>query len=333
MQNRFGLFQRGRVYYFEDRSTGLQKSLKTKSEDQARKLVQAKNEAATVPQLNLVMAKTYLAAIDPKLVLRRWADVFERFCAKENPATRMRYERVVRTKPMRFLRDKRLVETTADDLVEAINSGPKSTTVFLRTFHAYALGMNWLPAPILAPLQWPKFQKRKKRAIELEEHKKLREAAGDSEWKRYLELLWHTGTSQTDGANLTSGNIDWRRMVLSYARRKLAGRDLELPAASLGIGRALGELLKELPQQGFLFPRIAGMDDRSRACYFWKLCKKVGIEGVSLHSYRYAWAERAKVAGIPERWAQAALGHNSKAVHAAYARNAQVVCPPVEEFA
>jgi integrase len=57
----------------------------------------------------------------------------------------------------------------------------------------------------------------------------------------------------------------------------------------------------------------------------------VKIEGVSLHSYRYSWAERAKVAGIPQRWAQAALGHNSKAVHNAYARNAHVVCPPIDE--
>lgn len=40
---------------------------------------------------------------------------------------------------------------------------------------------------------------------------------------------------------------------------------------------------------------------------------------MSLHSYRYAWAERAKTAGYPERFAQEALGHNSKAVHRAYA--------------
>lgn len=48
--------------------------------------------------------------------------------------------------------------------------------------------------------------------------------------------------------------------------------------------------------------------------------------------HRYAWAERAKVAGYPERFAQMALGHNSKAVHRAYARNAQVVLPPLEDY-
>ena len=43
------------------------------------------------------------------------------------------------------------------------------------------------------------------------------------------------------------------------------------------------------------------------------------------------WAERAKTAGYPERFAQLALGHNSKAVHRAYANKAQVTLPPLEE--
>ncbi|MCI0537862.1 MAG: hypothetical protein L0Z50_21825 [Verrucomicrobiales bacterium] len=58
----------------------------------------------------------------------------------------------------------------------------------------------------------------------------------------------------------------------------------------------------------------------------------MGIEGVSLHSYRYAWAERAKKAGYPERFAQEALGHNSAAVHRAYAKKAEVILPPLEEY-
>jgi hypothetical protein len=44
------------------------------------------------------------------------------------------------------------------------------------------------------------------------------------------------------------------------------------------------------------------------------------VKGVTLHCYRYSWAERAKTAGYPERFAQEALGHDSKAVHRAYAR-------------
>ena len=56
------------------------------------------------------------------------------------------------------------------------------------------------------------------------------------------------------------------------------------------------------------------------------------MSGVCLHSYRYAWAERAKKCGYPERFAQLAMGHNSIAVHRAYARKAKVELPPLEDY-
>jgi len=58
----------------------------------------------------------------------------------------------------------------------------------------------------------------------------------------------------------------------------------------------------------------------------------LGISGVSLHSYRYAWAERALKCGFPERFAQQALGHNSKAVHRAYAKHAEVTVPSLDDW-
>ncbi len=331
MQNRFTTFRRGQVWYVEDRESGQQKSLKTRDENEARRIVQAKNDAVKQPLLNIVMAQTYLSAIDPKIITRTWADVFERFCCRTNPATKMRNERVVRTKPMQYLRAKKLIETTADDIFHAIGIGRKSTIIFLHTLHNDALGMGWIPQAILPRKLWPKTKKRQRLAITQSQHELVCETLTDTEWRLYVQLLWFTGASQTDGANLTANNIDWNRMVLSYKRKKLEGRELELPGATLEIGKGLEEILRQLPNSGPLFPKITLMDDRSRACFFWKLCQKLKLpEGVSLHSYRYSWAERAKVNGIPQRWAQSALGHNSKAVHDAYARNAQVICPPID---
>jgi len=43
-------------------------------------------------------------------------------------------------------------------------------------------------------------------------------------------------------------------------------------------------------------------------------------------------AERAKMAGYPERFAQEALGHNSKAVHRAYAKRALMKLPSLEDY-
>jgi len=328
MKDRFKLFRRGEVFYYEDRSTGQQKSLLTRDKAEARRIIQAKNDTIAQPLMNLVMARTYLSAQDPRMITRTWADVLERFCDRSNDNTRMRHERVVRTKPMQFLKGKRLIETTADDFFEALKLGTGSTIAFLQTLHNDALGMGWIPSPILPRKLWPKMKKKDKRAISETEHIILL-AAVDEEWRLYLQLLWFIGASQTDAANLTSANVDWKNRVLTYGRQKLNGRSL--PPACLVIGKGLEEILQQLPNTGPLFPKITLMDDRSRACFMWKLCKRVKIEGVSLHSYRYSWAERAKVAGIPQRWAQAALGHNSKAVHNAYARNAHVVCPPIDE--
>jgi len=329
MKDRFILFRRGAVFYCQDRETGVQKSLGTRDKQEARRILQARNDTVQQPMMNLVMARTYLAAQDPKLVTRTWADVMEPFCQRGKPATQRRHKNAVKTKALRYLRPKRLVETTADDFFHVLKLGTNSTVMFLQTLHSDALGMGWIPGPILPRKRWPKVQKKIRRAVTEAEHEALVAAIPEQEWKLYLQLLWFTGASQTDAAMLTTENLDWPNRVLCYGRAKLDGRNL--PPARLAIGKGLEAVLRQLPQEGALFPKLREMDDRARACTFWKLYKRLKITGISLHSYRYAWAERAKVMGMPQRWAQAALGHNSKAVHDAYARNAVVVCPPIDE--
>jgi len=102
--------------------------------------------------------------------------------------------------------------------------------------------------------------------------------------------------------------------------------------AYLKIGSRLQVLLRQLPSKGLLFPNIGKTNNSARSAEFCRRCWLLKIKGVSLHSYRYAWAERAKDCGYPERFAQQALGHGSKAVHRAYARNAKVVLSPLESF-
>jgi hypothetical protein len=73
-----------------------------------------------------------------------YADVLQMFCERGKDPTRMRHERVIRTKPMKYLRDKKLVETTADDFFHALSIGTNSTLAFLQTLHNDALGMGWI---------------------------------------------------------------------------------------------------------------------------------------------------------------------------------------------
>jgi integrase len=80
------------------------------------------------------------------------------------------------------------------------------------------------------------------------------------------------------------------------------------------------------------FPSVNAWNSNTRSSEFSRRCKMLGIEGRSLHSYRYAWAQGARAAGMPEREAMNHLGHESRAIHAAYTGGAQVAVLPLEFY-
>jgi integrase len=134
------------------------------------------------------------------------------------------------------------------------------------------------------------------------------------------------GGSQGDIANLTAGDINWDFHVISYQRMKTG------TTAQQHFGDQVAEVLQKLPGKGPLFPYLRSVRASDRATEFKQRCRGLGITGVTLHSYRYAWAERAKAADYPERFTMEALGHNSHAVHRAYAKGAEVKLPALEEY-
>lgn len=327
MKEKFWLCKRKGVFIAYDSSNGRRESLHTRDREEAKRIVEAKNSAARQPALNVSIARAYLVGADPKLMERTWAFVMEEFCSVGKESTRLRRRRAVRSKAFAPIRNKKLIETTAEDFLTVIRSGGSFANHILRCLHNLALGMGWLLAPVIALKLWPKIDKKPKRAITLEEHQKIIAAEnGKAERKSYYELLWEIGAAQTDGASLTTTNIDWENRVLSYRRRKTG----EL--CMLEIGPRLESLLKSLPAEGPLFPKISALQDKDRAAEFRRRCRVLKIEGISLHSYRYAWASRAKQLGMPERFAQSGLGHGSLPVHRAYAKDGAVICPSLERY-
>jgi integrase len=232
----------------------------------------------------------------------------------------------LKSKALCSLRDKKLVDTTPDDLRAALEDNKPSTNHFLRRLHNLAVGLGWLPWPLIPTKLWPAIQIKRKRGISVEEQRRIIASEGNVERRHFYELLWETGAAQTDGVMLTAENIDWSRRVLSYQRCKTG------EWAYLVIGERLEELLRRLPSKGPLFPHLRTTTASARSAEFRRRCRGAKISGVSLHSYRYAWAERARACGYPERWAQNALGHNSRAVHEAYAKSAVALCPPLEQY-
>jgi len=112
----------------------------------------------------------------------------------------------------------------------------------------------------------------------------------------------------------------------------LKSRGTNLKPTLFRFSAEIEALLKLRPAAGPLFPYLCTVRAGDRATEFKQRCDGLGISGVSLHSYRYAWAERALKCGFPERFAQQALGHNSKAMHRAYAKHAEGTVPSLADW-
>ena len=327
----FRMYQRNGTFYAEDVATKKQESLRTKSKQEAVVLLAAKNEAARQPALNLQIARSYLAASDPLMAKRTWQGVLDEIIKTKTGETKYRWSTVAKDRALASVLAQKITETRAEEFLRAMQAGTVSTNVFLRRIHNFALDMSWLPWPVIPKRQWPKYRHAEKRAITWDEHFRIIERETNPERKAFYQLAWHLGASQGDLAHLHAEDVNWEDRVITFERMKLRGRTVgQLPQISFGAEVTL--ILRQLPATGPFFPYLISVRSADRATEFKQRCQGLGIQGVTLHSYRYAWAERAKIAGYPERFAQVALGHNSKAVHRAYARKALVTLPPLEEY-
>jgi integrase len=327
MKLRYRLFLRRKsVYYAFDDTTKTFTSLKTKDKVEATRLLMAMNEAGKQPAMNLSLARVYLRHSDPMVSVRTWQNVLDEIIGIKTGPTEARWKSAAKDKAFDLIRDRVLIETQAEHLLAVLRAGTVSTNAFLRKVHNFAIDMNWLPATVIPRRQWPAIHYKEKRAITFEEHQKIIAAEVNPERKTLYQLCWHLGASQGDIANLKGEDVDWINNTVSFVREKTGVPVL----VHLG-GEALN-LFQDLPAEGPLFPYLSRVRAGDRATGFASRCRQLGIKGVTLHSYRYAWAERAKTVGYPERFAQEALGHNSKAVHRAYAKRALMKIPSLEDY-
>lgn len=248
----------------------------------------------------------------------------EGFCSYGCESTIERKQRVFRNPVFKELLEKKIIETTADDFLFAMRKRTTAVICYLKQIQNYAVDLGYLGNRILPSRRFPKpLKKMEKRAITKEEHLRYILAESNEERRAYYAMLWETGAAQTDGANLKAEDFDLSTNVLVYSRRKTNS------ICRLRFGGRVREILEGLPKSGYLFPKIREGNWRARAAEFRRRRRLLKIEGISLHSYRYSWAERALQAGIPERLAMVALGHGSKAIARAYAKSAEVVCPEI----
>ena len=328
MKNRYRLYRRtkGGVFYVHDSTTGKQESLGTRDRAEATTLFHSRNESFRQPHLNLLIAKAYLAGSDSGVSTRTWQNALDANIETKSGSTKDRWQRAAKDKAFDLIRHRVILETQAEHLLACLKAGTVSTNVHLRKLHNFCISMNWLPWPIVPKRLWPEVRFQPRRAITFDEHQLIIEREKNPERRSFYELCWHLGGSQSDIANLAAEDIDWPNQTIAYARQKTGS------LAMIHFGPDIEAVLRRLPNTGGLFPYLRSVRSGDRATEFKQRCGGLGIKGVTLHSYRYAWAERAKTCGYPERFAQEALGHNSKAVHRAYARKAKVRLPSLASY-
>jgi integrase len=327
MKQRYSVFLRPwGVYYCQDNTTGKQETLKTRDKDEAYRLVAAKNENEEAPAFSRHLARVYWKAGDPTGATRTWQHVMDEIPKLKSGDTRHRWLTAINDRAMDSIRNMVILETQPEHFLKVLEAGSVSTNVYLRRIHNFALDMNWLPWPVLPKKRWPAVEFKEKRAITLTEHLAIVAREHNPERKTFYKLAWHLGASQSDLAFLNAEDVDWERSVISYQRMKTK------TVAIMRLDEDMKETLRDLPSEGPLFPYLRTVRAGDRATEFKQRCVGLGIKGVSLHSYRYAWAERAKTAGYPERFAQVNIGHNSRAMTRAYSRNAPVEMPSLGEY-
>ena len=329
MKNRYRSVKvgsRGGTFYCEDTNTGKRNSLRTKDEAEAERLVHAKNEAERQPQLNRCMGMAYLSATDSDVVTRTWRVVMDDIIKDKKGSTLKRYQTALKDPAFKLIEARVLVETQPADFMEVLRVGTVSTNVYLRRFQNHAVDMDWLAKRILPKKLFPDITHKDQRAITWDEHVRILEREGNPERRDFYDLCWYFGGSQSDIASLHAEDIDYTRPGFAYDRLKTSNM------AGCRIGPKAWEVIQRRPQTGPLFPYLITVREADRATEFKQRCKGLGIKGVTLHSYRYAWAERSADNGYPERYAQRVLGQNSKMVHRAYAKKAQKQLPSLEEY-
>ena len=312
----------------------MQVSLRTKDKHAAQEKLRAANESVAQPRLNLDLARIYLQAHDTESTERTWEMVMAAYSERGRTSSRRRCRQAFSGRDFNPIRAMKIVETKAEDLLRVLGTGKSSVNHYLRRLVHHAENLGWLRWMIMAPAAWPKPNKANKRGVTAEEHTQIITAEKNLERRAYYQMLWLTGGSQRDIALLRRENV--QEGLLVYKRSKL---ESTAPPCSMRLGPAMLALLAELPRAGWLFPDIANRessklkgDSNQRAAEFSRRCRLLQIKGISLHSYRYAWAGRAAQAGYPQRYAQAALGHASAAVHNEYSKHAMVTVPALEEY-
>lgn len=329
VSGRYSLIHRTHgVFYAHHKITGLRHSLRTRDKRRAVELLNALNADDEDRQHCEEMALAYQRKAGRTVSKKTWGEAMDECSsvAGKTESTRLRHRVAYKSKDFKPLLSLPINKTHPDDFRNILKCGKSSVAKYLRKVQGFALSQGWLTVPLVPSNQMRVLRQKEPRAITEAEYGRILAAEHNPEKKAFYRMLWGIGAAQIDCANLRAENFDRKTKVITYRRRKTGC------ICRLGLSDSLVALLETLPHTGFLFPTLQKLSSSTRGCEFRRRCRSKGVQakGITLHSFRYSWAERAARAGYTIREAQAALGHRSEVVAMAYAKNAEIVCPALQ---
>jgi hypothetical protein len=126
MKTRYRLIHRGRghgTFYCVDSKTGKRTSLAKANKEEARQIVDAKNQAERQPMLNLQLAKAYLAGTDAEMSKRTWQRALEVITDTKRGVNKERWKRVAKDRALSLLWPKGIVETEPELVLKVLRIG------------------------------------------------------------------------------------------------------------------------------------------------------------------------------------------------------------------
>ncbi len=114
MKTRYRLTRRGirgDRFYCVDTTTGKRTSMRTANDDEARQIIEAKNQSERQPVLNLQIAKAYLAGTDNGIATRTWQQALASLTSTKQGANQERWRTVAKDNALTPLLPRVIIET------------------------------------------------------------------------------------------------------------------------------------------------------------------------------------------------------------------------------
>lgn len=294
----------------------------------------------------------------PSEAIGKWCDRWLESKSVENqPATHTRYELALRAfkESLGNKVNKDLSRLTSDDVLKFRDKSAKVLAVGTVNTHLRAvracIGAAWRQSLIEKNVaaRVPALKERgqsNRRALVVEEIRRVLEICGDSEWRGLVLLGLYTGQRLGDCARLTWQQVDLQRKTVWFVSAKTGKR------LSMHMAKPLSDYLENLPSSDApnapVFPRFikmaeSGISSLSNAFAVEVLIPaglmapraakhiatgkgrtgKRQVNEVTFHSLRHSFTTMLKATGASNALAQMIVGHDSPVVSRRYTHLAE----------